>query len=70
MRGEVAIPAERWDSRASATLTTRDRFITTIVHPDLIMIVGFVVIGLLITASLIHSFPDLGETVESFGQFP
>jgi len=51
---------------ASADHAASSRFVAAITSPDVIAIVGFCAIGLLVTAGLIGSFPNLVRTALTF----
>jgi hypothetical protein len=70
LRGEISISARRWDAHASATCAAWDPFGAAIRHGELATVVGFCVIGLLITACFIHSLPNFGGMVEALDLTP
>jgi hypothetical protein len=70
MRGEISISAGQWNSYAWVTRAAWDRFVPTIMDREFAAVVGFCVIGLLITACFIHSLPNFGEMVEALDLTP
>jgi len=62
MRGELSIAAAALDGHALAADAAWSRFVATIRDPNLVVVTSLCAIGLLITLSLIHSFPNLAAT--------
>jgi len=64
VRGEISISAEHWEQ------AEWDRFVVTLMDRDLLAVIGFCVLGLLLTVLFLHSATDLGALVASLDLTP
>ena len=62
----TTLPSPR---RASTKITFDSDVSDRIIDHDLIMVIGFIAIGLLITINVILRCPDLGALIECYNQF-
>ena len=57
-------------SRRTHTIeTVWSRLVAVIANPNLLAVLGFCLIGLLLSLNLIFRFPDFGAVIEQFNQF-
>jgi hypothetical protein len=70
MRGELPTVTTRAYTRASPVRMGWSRFVAVVSNPELQTVVAFSMIGLLVMLNTIFRFPDFGQTIAQFAQFP